>query len=77
MNFLKETIRRTVLSTPSHFKKLIYILISLSAIGVGIQQMPESIHVPDFIRTAADHLIWIGAIAALVAKQAVKDPNQI
>jgi hypothetical protein len=77
MNFLKETIRRLTLSTPSHFRKLIYFFISLSAIGVGIQQLPESMGVPDLVKNVANHCIWIGAVAALVAKQPVKDPNQI
>jgi hypothetical protein len=77
MNFIKETLRRLVLETPSHFKKLIYFFISLSAIGVGIQQLPESMGVPNLIKDIANHCIWIGAVAALVAKQPVKDPNKI
>jgi hypothetical protein len=77
MNFLKETIRRLRLSTPSYFWKMIYFCASLSAIGVGIQQFPDSLGVPEIVKTIAGHMVWVGAIGALVAKSAVKDPNQI
>ena len=77
MNFVKETLRRLVLETPSYFRKLIYFGVSLSAIGLGIQQLPETMQVPQLIKDIADHLVWIGAVSALIAKSAVKDPNQI
>jgi hypothetical protein len=77
MNFTKETFRRLKLATPSYFWKIIYFCASLSAIGIGIQQMPDSIAVPEIVKTIAGHLVWVGAIGALIAKSAVKDPNQI
>jgi len=77
MNFLKETIRRLMLETPSYFWKMIYFCASLSAIGVGIQALPDSMGVPELVKTIAGHLVWVGAIGGIIAKAAVKDPNKI
>lgn len=77
MNFAKETIRRLMLSTPSYFWKMIYFCASLSAIGLGIQELPESLNIPPIINTIAGHMVWVGAIGALISRTVVKDTNQI
>lgn len=77
MNFLTETIRRLRLETPSYFWKMIYFCASLSAIGLGIQAIPDSMNMPEIVKTIAGHLVWVGAIGGIVSKSAVKDPNKI
>ena len=73
MNFVKETIRRLVLDTPSYFRKLIYFGITLGAIGTGFVAIPELSAFHDL----GEKLIAIGLACSVVAKAAVKDPNQI
>lgn len=73
MNFVKETFRRIVLDTPSYFKKLIYFGITLGAVGAGIIAAPELTK----FHAIGQHLVIIGLVCSVIAKTAVKDPNQI
>jgi len=73
MNFVKETFRRLVLDTPSYFKKMIYFGITLGAIGAGFVAIPEL----ESFHGIGEKLIVIGLACSVVAKSAVKDPNQI
>ena len=73
MNFTKETFRRLVLETPSYFKKLIYFGITLGASGAGLMAIPE---LSQFY-AIGEKLLIIGLVCGVIAKTAVKDPNQI
>jgi hypothetical protein len=73
MNFVKETLRRLTLSTPSYFRKLIYFGITLGTIGAGLMAIPEL----DQFHSLGEKLVMVGLVCGVVAKSAVKDPNQI
>ena len=73
MNFANETFRRLVLETPSYFKKLIYFGITLGTIGAGLMAVPE---LSQFY-AIGEKLLIIGLVCGVIAKTAVKDPNQI
>jgi hypothetical protein len=73
MNFANETFRRLVLETPSYFKKLIYFGITLGTIGAGLMAVPELYQ----FYPIGEKLLIIGLVCGVIAKTAVKDPNQI
>jgi hypothetical protein len=73
MNFVKETLRRLTLSTPSYFQKLIYFGITLGTIGAGLMAIPEL----EQFHSLGEKLFMVGLVCGVVAKSAVKDPNQI
>jgi len=73
MNFIKETLRRLVLETPSYFKKLIYFGVALGAIGTGLIAIPE---LAEF-HAIGEKLFIIGLVCGVIAKTAVSDPNKI
>jgi len=73
MNFLKETLRRLVLETPSYFRKLIYFGITLGTVGAGFMAIPE-LHQ---FHAIGEKMFIIGLACGVIAKTAVKDPNKI
>jgi len=77
MNFLTELGKRLVLSTPSFFMKIVYFGVSLGAIGLGIQELGATMHLPYWLIDHADNLMIIGAVSAIVAKATVRNPAAI
>lgn len=77
MNFFKALGKRLLLSTPSFFMKIVYFGISLGAIGLGVQQLGETMDLPKWLIDQADNMIIIGAVAAIVAKATVKNPEAV
>lgn len=73
MNFVKETLRRLALQTPSYFKKLIYFGIALGTIGTGLMAIPELVQ----FHAIGEKLFIIGLVCGVIAKTAVSDPNKI
>lgn len=73
MNFVKETIRRLLLETPSYFRKLIYFGITLGTIGAGLMAVPELIQ----FHAIGEKLFIVGLVCGVIAKTAVSDPNKI
>jgi hypothetical protein len=73
MNFIKETLTRVALKTPSYFKKLIYFGIALGTIGTGLMAIPEL----EQFYSIGERLLIIGLVCGVVAKTTVQDPNMI
>lgn len=77
MNFFKAFGKRLVLSTPSFFMKIVYFGISLGAIGLGIQELGATMNLPAWLIDQADNMMIVGAVAAVIAKATVKNPEAI
>ncbi len=77
MNFITQFGKRLLLSTPSFFMKIVYFGITLGAIGLGIQELGATMHLPAWLIDQADNLMIIGAVCAIVAKATVKNPESI
>lgn len=77
MNFFTELAKRVVMSTPDFFKKIIYFGASLGAVGLGIQQLGETMDLPLWLIDQADNMMIIGAVAAIIAKVTVKNPDAL
>lgn len=72
---MNEIMKRMSAESPSFFKKIQAIGISLGAAGAAILVIPASVIVfPTAIITAAGYFVAVGAVAAAVAKSTVKDP---
>ena len=73
---MKEIITRLTGESPSFFKKVQAIGITLGSIGGGILLLPATgVILPAALLTIASHCVAIGAVAALVAKFTVKDSD--
>lgn len=73
---MKEIIKRWTAESPAFFKKIIFLGITLGAIGTAIMTTPvETFDFPEWLDKIAGHLVGIGAIAAIIAKFTVADTS--
>lgn len=73
---MNEIMKRMTAESPSFFKRIQTIGITLGAIGVAIMAIPASvIALPAFVGTMAGYFIAIGTVAAAIAKTTVKDAS--
>ena len=70
---MKEIIERLKAETPLIFKRIIYIGMSLGAIGGGILAAQDQL--APWLVSIAGSLIQIGIVAGIVASLARKDPK--
>lgn len=77
MNWFEAFFKRLNKETPKFFKNVIAFGITLGTIGIGIIAAKETVNFPYWLLDQADNMIIIGAVAAIIAKSTVKDPNQI
>ena len=73
---MKTILKRITSDSPSFFKKIQTIGITLGAVGLAIVSVPASvIALPAIVTTMAGYFIAIGTVAAAVAKTTVADPS--
>lgn len=73
---MNEIIKRVTNESPSFFKKIQAIALTLAAAGGAILLIPASVVVfPPAILTMAGYFVTAGAVAAAVAKTPVVDPK--
>lgn len=73
---MKELIARWTNESPKFFKKIIALGLILGGIGTTILATPEStLNFPAWIDAAAEKMVWIGGIVAIVAKFTVADAS--
>lgn len=61
--------------TPTFFKRLVYIGLTLGAIGAALMEPHVAAAVPDWIDKLAGYFVTAGVVAAAVGKLTVKDPE--
>lgn len=71
---IDEMLKRLKAETPKFFKRVAIFGASLSATGLTISQIPN---VPQNIVEIASRCIWMGLVAAAVAKMAVVNPEEL
>lgn len=76
--FIKESYARFKSQTPVYFKKIIVGSISVGGLGAGFKGLiAAGITLPQIIVHYHPYMIAVGAVGALVAKQAcIKTPNE-
>ncbi len=73
---MNTLIKRLTSESPTFFKRIQAIGITIGSIGLAIVALPASIIVlPAAVTTIAGYFIAIGAVAAAVAKTTVADPS--
>lgn len=79
---MKKIIERYKAESPTFFKKVIAIGITLTAIGGGILALPATLStagiiivLPAVVNTVGCFFGTAGAVAALIGKLTVKDPD--
>lgn len=73
---LNEIKKRLTSESPSFFKKIQKIGITLGAAGLAIMAIPASVVVlPAALVTMAGYFVAIGSVAAAIAKTTVADPS--
>lgn len=73
---MKELINRFLAESPTFFKRLIKIGLTLGAIGGALMEPHIAEVLPD-VSKFASHLVAIGLVTAAVAKFTVKNPEDI
>lgn len=61
--------------TPSFFKKLIAIGLSLGVIGGALMEPHIAEQLPAFVQKLSGYMVTIGLVTASIAKLTVKDPE--
>ncbi len=73
-NIMKEIIIRLTNETPSFFKKIIALGLTIGGVGAAILALPTSIIIlPEIVTTIAGYMVASGVIAASLAKLTVAD----
>lgn len=75
MKQIKETWLRLRGETPTHFKRIIYGAITIGGMCGVVLALP--ITLPSIVVTILGYGVTAGVVAATIAKQAVKDPQEI
>ena len=75
LNWFEAFVKRMSASTPAFFQKIIYFGVTLGSIGLGLIAAKDQL--PLWLVDFADNLVIVGIVAGLVAKAAVKNPEQI
>jgi hypothetical protein len=71
---MKHFFERLQAETPSFFKRLRNLGISITATGTSIVVIPG---IPEVLKSHASTAIWVGAVIAAVSQLTVKDTNQL
>ena len=73
---MKQIWTRLSSESPSFFKKIFAMAITIGSIGGAVLLLPASgVVIPAALLTIASHCVAIGAVAAVVAKFTVKDSD--
>lgn len=72
---MKEIIARFLADTPSFFKRLIGVGVSLGVIGGALLVPDVADQLPPFAGKIAGYLVTVGVVAGVIAKLTVKDPE--
>lgn len=73
---MKELITRLTSPSPTFFKRIQAIGITVGVIGGTLMALPTTIIIlPAALSTAAGYMVAIGTVAAAVAKTPVADPT--
>jgi hypothetical protein len=73
---IKEIGTRLKHESPSFFKKIQAIGISLGAIGTALMAIPaETVELPEVVGKLSGYFIVAGIVAAAIAKTTVSDPS--
>lgn len=75
MKQLKETWMRLRGETPTHFKRIIYGAITIGGVCGVVLALP--ITLPTIVTTILGYGVTAGLVATAIAKQAVKNPQEI
>ena len=81
---MNELLKRLTSESPTFFKKVQALAITIGAIGGGILAAPVTLSgmgivivLPAILSTIATHMVAVGVVAAFVAKTTVADSNVI
>ena len=72
---MKELIKRLKLESPSFFKKVLALCVTLGAIGTAFIAGKD--YLPAITQVVAPYLITAGIVGAAVAKTTVKNPEEL
>ncbi len=74
---MREIIARFLAETPSFFKRLIALGLSLGVIGAALLEPHIAERLPEFVTKVAGYLVTVGLVTASIAKLTVKDPDTL
>jgi len=72
---MKEIIQRFLADTPTFFKRLIALGISIGAIGAALMEPHIATQLPEFLQKASSYMVTVGLVTATIAKLTVKDTD--
>lgn len=73
MKFISEALSRLKSDTPAFFNKIKVIGGGIAGVGMALLAINNN---PPILNTIAEHMVWIGSVAAAISQFAVKTPNQ-
>lgn len=71
---MKHTLKRLLADTPSFFKRVRNVGLSLSATGTAVVAIPG---IPEVLKAHSGTAIWVGAVMAAVSQLTVNDPQKL
>lgn len=72
---MNEIIKRFLADTPTFFKRLIAIGVSLGAVGAALLVPDVADQLPPLFGKIAGYLVTAGVVSGIMAKLTVKDPD--
>ncbi len=72
-NTMNEIIKRIMADTPTFFKRLIAIGLTIGVIGGALIEPHVASQLPDFLQKISGYMVTVGLVTAAVAKLTVKD----
>jgi len=70
---MKTLLQRLLSETPKFWNRLAKIGAALTAISAGLLVAPETVHIPDWLQSAAGYAATAGFVATLLAKATTTD----
>lgn len=72
---MNEIIKRFLADTPTFFKRLIALGVSLGVVGAAFMEPHIASQLPPFFGKIASYMVTAGLVAGIIAKLTVKDPE--
>lgn len=70
-------IKRLLADTPSFFKKIIALMVSVGAIGAALLVPDVAAQLPPIFGKLAGYMVTAGVVGGVLAKLTVKDPEAL
>ncbi len=72
---MKEIIQRLLADTPTFFKRLIALGLTIGVIGGALMEPHVAAQLPEFLQKISGYMVTVGLVTASIAKLTVKDTD--